>query len=50
MKALAGVSRLLADHEEILNIDINPFRVFAEGGGGAALDVKIERLAVQISS
>jgi acetyltransferase len=50
VKALAGVSRLLADHEEIRHIDINPFRVFAEGGGGAALDVKIELLAVQISS
>jgi acetyltransferase len=42
VNALVGVSRLLVDHAEILSLDINPFRVFTQGKGGAALDVKIE--------
>ncbi len=42
VKALVGVSKLLIDHPEILSLDINPFRVFAQGEGGMALDVKIE--------
>jgi acetyltransferase len=49
VRTLVGVSKLLVDHAEILSLDINPFRVFAEGEGGAALDVKIECSAVHIS-
>jgi acetyltransferase len=41
-KALASVSRLLVDHPEVLSIDINPLRVFDQGRGCLALDVKIE--------
>ena len=40
--AIAGVSRMLVDHPEISTLDINPLRVFAEGSGCVALDVKIE--------
>jgi acetyltransferase len=47
--ALVGVSRLLVDHAEILTLDINPFRVFTQGKGGAALDVKIECAARRTS-
>ena len=49
VKALVAVSKLLVDHAEILSLDINPFRVFAQGKGGVALDVKIECSAVHIS-
>ena len=42
VKALVGVSMLLVDHAEIRSLDINPFRVFTQGKGGVALDVKIE--------
>ncbi len=41
-KALTAVSRLMIDHPEIENLDINPIRVFPEGGGCLALDVKME--------
>ncbi len=41
VRALVGVSRLFVDREDLLDLDINPFRVFAEGRGAAALDVKI---------
>ncbi len=40
--ALTNVSRLLADHPEIVSLDINPLRVLPEGAGCQALDVKIE--------
>ncbi|MFH0977042.1 MAG: acetate--CoA ligase family protein [Spirochaetota bacterium] len=39
--AIVNVSRLLSEHPEITNLDINPLRVFPEGRGCAALDVKI---------
>ncbi len=40
-KVIAEVSRLLVDHPEVSNVDINPLRVFAKGAGCLALDVKI---------
>ncbi|MGD0230973.1 MAG: acetate--CoA ligase family protein [Syntrophorhabdales bacterium] len=40
-RALVAVSRLLVDHPEVEGIDINPLRVFKEGKGCLALDVKI---------
>jgi acetyltransferase len=50
VKTLIGVSRLLIEHEEIRSLDINPFRVFTQGKGGVALDVKIECFPVRTSS
>ncbi len=41
VKVLVLVSRLLLDHPEVADIDINPLRVFKEGAGCLALDVKI---------
>jgi acetate---CoA ligase (ADP-forming) len=41
-KALTGVSRLLAEHPEIRNIDINPLTVYEEGAGSVVVDAKIE--------
>lgn len=38
---IAAVSRMLVEHDEIETLDINPLRVFAEGEGSLALDVKI---------
>jgi acetate---CoA ligase (ADP-forming) len=46
-KTLVSVSRLLVDHPEILSIDINPLRVFDQGSGCLALDVKIEYVLTQ---
>jgi acetate---CoA ligase (ADP-forming) len=40
-RAIAAVSRMLADHPEIETLDINPLRVFEEGKGCMALDIKI---------
>jgi len=40
-KVITHVSRLLVDHPEVSNIDINPVRVFEKGAGCLALDVKI---------
>ena len=40
-KVIAHVSRLLVDHPEVSNVDINPLRVFEKGAGCLALDVKI---------
>ena len=42
-KVLVAVSRLLVDHPEVMSIDINPLRVFAQGEGCLALDVKLEK-------
>jgi acetate---CoA ligase (ADP-forming) len=39
---LVSVSRLLAEHSEIVNLDINPFVSYDAGKGGLALDIKIE--------
>ncbi|OPX95952.1 MAG: succinyl-CoA synthetase subunit alpha [Syntrophorhabdus sp. PtaU1.Bin002] len=41
-RAIAAVSRLLVDQPGIQTIDINPLRVFEEGKGCSALDVKME--------
>jgi acetyltransferase len=40
-KVIAHVSKLLVDHPEVSNVDINPLRVFEKGAGCLALDVKI---------
>jgi len=40
-KVIAHVSRLLVDHPEVSNVDINPLRVLEKGAGCLALDVKI---------
>jgi len=41
-RCIAGVSRLLADHPEIGNIDINPLILYGKGQGCIAVDAKIE--------
>jgi acetyltransferase len=39
---LTGVSRLLVEHPEVRNLDINPMLVFDKGRGGLVVDVKIQ--------
>jgi acetyltransferase len=39
---LVGVSRILVEHPEVQNLDINPMLVFDEGQGCLAVDVKIQ--------
>jgi acyl-CoA synthetase (NDP forming) len=41
-KILVDVSRMMVEHPEILDLDINPLIVFAQGAGSLALDVKME--------
>jgi len=41
-RCIAGVSRLLVDHPEICNIDINPLILYSKGKGCIAVDAKIE--------
>jgi acyl-CoA synthetase (NDP forming) len=41
-RCIAGVSKLLADHPEISNIDINPLILYGKGQGCIAVDAKIE--------
>jgi len=41
-RRIAGLSRLLTDHPEIVNIDINPLIVFEKGHGCVIVDAKIE--------
>ncbi|NPV05014.1 MAG: hypothetical protein HPY67_09825 [Syntrophaceae bacterium] len=41
-RCIAGVSKLLADHPEIGNIDINPLILYGKGKGCIAVDAKIE--------
>lgn len=41
-RAIVAVSTMLAEHPEIETLDINPLRVFEEGKGCLALDVKME--------
>ena len=41
-KLIVAVSRLLADHPEIRNLDMNPVLVYGEGRGCCAVDVKIQ--------
>ena len=41
-RCIAGVSKLLADHPEIGNIDINPLILYGKGQGCIAVDAKID--------
>ncbi len=41
-RALVAVSDLVVSHPEIESLDVNPIRVFREGSGCLALDVKVE--------
>jgi len=41
-RCIAGVSKLLTDHPEIGNIDINPLILYGKGEGCIAVDAKIE--------
>jgi acyl-CoA synthetase (NDP forming) len=41
-RCIAGVSKLLGDHPEIGNIDINPLILYGKGQGCIAVDAKIE--------
>jgi acyl-CoA synthetase (NDP forming) len=41
-RCIAGVSKLLADHPEISNVDINPLILYSKGQGCIAVDAKIE--------
>lgn len=43
IKCLVNVSRLLIDHPEIKNLDINPLIVYEKGKGCLAVDAKIEK-------
>jgi len=43
VQTIARVSQLLVDHPEIARLDINPFRVFGQGQGALALDIKMEK-------
>ena len=48
-KGIAAVSRFIADFaDEILEVEINPFAVFAEGEGCLALDAVIVAKARRI--
>lgn len=40
-EAIVRLSHLISDFPEIKEIDINPFYIFHEGGGGFALDARI---------
>jgi acetyltransferase len=41
-RCIAGISKLLVDHPEIRNIDINPLILYGKGQGCIAVDAKIE--------
>jgi len=41
-RLVSAVSRLLAEHPEIRNLDMNPVLVYGRGGGCSAVDVKIQ--------
>jgi succinyl-CoA synthetase beta subunit len=41
-RCIAGISKLLVDHPEISNIDINPLILYGKGQGCIAVDAKIE--------
>jgi len=41
-RCIAGISKLLVDHPEICNIDINPLILYGKGKGCIAVDAKIE--------
>jgi acyl-CoA synthetase (NDP forming) len=42
VQCLCRVSKLLADHPEIVNIDMNPLIIFEKGQGCVAVDAKVE--------
>jgi acyl-CoA synthetase (NDP forming) len=42
VRALVNVSQLLTEHPEIKSLDINPFILFTEGGGGVVVDARLE--------
>lgn len=39
---LSRVSRMLTEHPEVQNLDINPMLIFDKGQGCLAVDVKIQ--------
>lgn len=41
-RCIAGISKMLVDHPEICNIDINPLILYGKGKGCLAVDAKIE--------
>jgi acyl-CoA synthetase (NDP forming) len=41
---MTSISRLLADHPEIITLDVNPLIVLSDGQGCFAVDARIERL------
>ncbi len=41
-RCIAGVSKLLVDHPEISNVDVNPLILYSKGQGCIAVDAKIE--------
>ena len=41
-RCIAGISKMLVDHPEICNIDINPLILYGKGKGCIAVDAKIE--------
>jgi acyl-CoA synthetase (NDP forming) len=41
-KCIAKLSRLLSDHPEIVNLDINPLIAYDKGKGCVIVDAKIE--------
>lgn len=43
VRCLCGISRMLFDHPEIANLDINPLIVREKGRGCVAVDAKIEK-------
>ena len=43
-RCIAKVSRLLTDHPEVMNIDINPLISYEKGKGCVIVDVKIEAM------
>lgn len=44
LPCITDISRLIADHPEIITIDINPLIVLSDGQGCVAVDARIERL------
>jgi acyl-CoA synthetase (NDP forming) len=43
-RCIAQISRLLADHPEIVNLDINPLIAYEKGKGCVIVDAKIETI------
>jgi acetyltransferase len=47
-KCIAQLSRLLTDHPEIVNLDINPLIAYEKGKGCVIVDAKIETVVLPI--